>query len=138
MSAKAKMRMPEFLTSVPGHPWPASIPKWGWIALGSILLLGAAGVTYYQAVYLPDQTSSEPALQTAIARQGDLVIYASGSSTNNQNNGGSNFQGRSPDGFTGGGQAAGRASAVRILRLSKLRLPRHFAHRAAGLASETA
>lgn len=46
-----------------------------------IVLASAGGYTAYQAVDLPSQTSDESELQTTTVRQGDLVIYASGSGT---------------------------------------------------------
>jgi HlyD family secretion protein len=56
--------------------------KGAWITLTVILLAVAGGFAYYQLAYLPSQTaSSEPEMQTAIVRQGDLVIYASGTGT---------------------------------------------------------
>lgn len=51
-----------------------------WVA-GVLLLVGAGAFGYYMLVYLPSQTSEEPALQTATVRQGELVISASGSGT---------------------------------------------------------
>jgi multidrug efflux pump subunit AcrA (membrane-fusion protein) len=44
-------------------------------------LAGGGGFAYYRMVYLPGQTTDEPTMQTATARQGDLVIYASGTGT---------------------------------------------------------
>jgi multidrug efflux pump subunit AcrA (membrane-fusion protein) len=51
-----------------------------WIIITVVLILLAAGATiYYDQVYLPNQeTVEEPELQTAVARQGDLVVSASG------------------------------------------------------------
>jgi len=47
-----------------------------------LILAGAGGYAYYTKVYLPDQTSTTTnTLQTATVRQGDLVIYASGTGT---------------------------------------------------------
>lgn len=43
-----------------------------------VLAAAAGGYYYYTAVYLPSQTPSEPALQTARVRSGDLVISISG------------------------------------------------------------
>ncbi|MFA9403536.1 MAG: efflux RND transporter periplasmic adaptor subunit [Anaerolineales bacterium] len=39
----------------------------------------SSGFAYYTLAYLPTQTADEPDIQTATVRQGDLVIYASGS-----------------------------------------------------------
>jgi len=47
-----------------------------------LILAGAGGYAYYAKVYLPGQTTTTTAtLQTATVRQGDLVIYASGTGT---------------------------------------------------------
>ena len=47
-----------------------------------IILAGAGGYAYYAKVYLPSQTTTTTAsLQTATVKQGDLVIYASGTGT---------------------------------------------------------
>ncbi|TET86043.1 MAG: hypothetical protein E3J37_00530, partial [Anaerolineales bacterium] len=51
------------------------------IALSFLILLSAGGFAYYQAIYLPSQVTDEPEIQTTVVRQGDLVIYASGSGT---------------------------------------------------------
>ena len=55
--------------------------KYIFIALIALILLSAGGFAYYQAVYLPAQTTDEQEIQTSVVRQGDLVIYASGSGT---------------------------------------------------------
>ena len=52
-----------------------------WIVLALIVLAGGGGFAYYRMVYLPAQTTDEPTMQTATARQGDLIIYASGTGT---------------------------------------------------------
>ncbi|MGB2895462.1 MAG: efflux RND transporter periplasmic adaptor subunit [Anaerolineales bacterium] len=50
------------------------------IIAGTILILVVgSGFAYYKFAYLPTQTADEPEIQTATVRQGDLVIYASGS-----------------------------------------------------------
>ena len=47
-----------------------------------LIIAGAGGYAYYAKVYLPSQTTTTTAsLQTATVRQGDLVIYASGTGT---------------------------------------------------------
>jgi len=47
-----------------------------------LVLAGAGGYAYYSQVYLPSQTTTTTAsLQTATVKQGDLVIYASGTGT---------------------------------------------------------
>ena len=47
-----------------------------------LLAIIGGGLYYYKTVYLPAQTTTdEPAMQTAVVRQGDLVIYASGTGT---------------------------------------------------------
>jgi multidrug efflux pump subunit AcrA (membrane-fusion protein) len=51
------------------------------IALSFLILISAGGFAYYQSTYLPIQTADEQEIQTSVVRQGDLVIYASGSGT---------------------------------------------------------
>jgi len=52
------------------------------IALGAVLTAALLGCTYYLAIYLPRQAeATEPELQTAVVRRGDLTLYASGSGT---------------------------------------------------------
>ena len=50
-------------------------------AFGLLILFVGGGFAYYQVIYLPSQTPEEPGIQTTVVRQGDLVIYASGSGT---------------------------------------------------------
>lgn len=52
-----------------------------WVALGAVMLAGAGSFAYYQRMVLPAQTMSDPQIQTTFARQGNLVLYASGSGT---------------------------------------------------------
>jgi RND family efflux transporter MFP subunit len=68
-----KIKMPAFLTRSAKWTW--------WILFAIVVLAAGGGFAYYRMVYLPSQTTSEPTLQTATARQGDLVIYASGTGT---------------------------------------------------------
>lgn len=52
------------------------------ILVAIFILAGTGGYAYYTQIYLPSQTTTETAtLQTATVRQGDLVIYASGTGT---------------------------------------------------------
>jgi RND family efflux transporter MFP subunit len=51
------------------------------IVLSIFILLSAGGFAFYQAIYLPSQATEEQEIQTTRVRQGDLVIYASGSGT---------------------------------------------------------
>jgi len=52
-----------------------------WIVVAVLLLLLAtAGFTYYKLIYIPSQVTTA-ALQTAVVRQGNLIIYASGNGT---------------------------------------------------------
>ncbi|HUS84184.1 MAG TPA: efflux RND transporter periplasmic adaptor subunit [Anaerolineales bacterium] len=44
-----------------------------------LILVVGSGFAYYNFAYLPAQTADEPEIQTATVRQGELVIYASGS-----------------------------------------------------------
>ncbi len=47
-----------------------------------LVLAGAGGYAYYSQIYLPSQTTTETTtMQTATIKQGDLVIYASGTGT---------------------------------------------------------
>ena len=52
------------------------------IGVASALLIAIPGVAYYLLAYSPNQTATvEPEFQTSVARQGDLILYASGSGT---------------------------------------------------------
>ncbi|GAB4505632.1 MAG: hypothetical protein Fur0043_26290 [Anaerolineales bacterium] len=53
----------------------------GLLAAALVLIAGGSGFAYYRLVYLPGQATEEPDVQTAVVRQGDLVIYASGTGT---------------------------------------------------------
>src|SRR3972149_7950490 len=56
--------------------------KVAWIIAIFVMLLAAGGIAYYQLAYLPSQAiSATTTMQTATVRQGDLVIYASGTGT---------------------------------------------------------
>jgi RND family efflux transporter MFP subunit len=85
-SLVSKMKTPSFLSN-PGDSALTKrikrLPKLARWAVPLVLFLAAAGgYAYYTLVYLPAQTSTtEAAMQTAIVRQGDLVIYASGTGT---------------------------------------------------------
>ena len=68
-----KLKMPAFLSRVSRRAT--------WIILAILIVLSAGGFSYYKFIYLPAQTPSQPALQTATVRQGDLVISASGTGT---------------------------------------------------------
>ena len=47
-----------------------------------LVLVAAGGFAYYRLIYLPPQViTADSTLQTAVVRQGDLVIYASGTGT---------------------------------------------------------
>lgn len=52
-----------------------------WIILAILILATTGGYTYYSKVYLTSQVTDQPTLQTATVKQGDLVIYASGTGT---------------------------------------------------------
>jgi len=52
------------------------------IALGAVLAAALLSSVYYLAIYSPRQAeATEPELQTAVVRRGDLTLYASGSGT---------------------------------------------------------
>jgi macrolide-specific efflux system membrane fusion protein len=68
-----KIKLPAFLSRLPRRAL--------WILLALVILIAGGGYAYYRLAYLPNQTDSEPDMQTTTARQGDLVIYASGSGT---------------------------------------------------------
>ena len=59
----------------------ASIPKRFTFIGGALIVAVAAGLLYYNLVYLISQADEEPQMQTATIRQGELVISASGSGT---------------------------------------------------------
>lgn len=69
----SKLKMPAFLSRLSRRAI--------WIIVGVVVLAGAGGFTYYKMIYLPAQTPSQPALQTATVRRGDLIISASGTGT---------------------------------------------------------
>lgn len=52
-----------------------------WIALSVLIIAVTGGFAYYKLTYASVQTTTESTLQTAVVRQGDLVIYASGTGT---------------------------------------------------------
>ena len=49
-----------------------------WITIALISFLAVGGYYAYQTMFAPSDTPSEPAIQTAKVRQGDLTLYASG------------------------------------------------------------
>jgi multidrug efflux pump subunit AcrA (membrane-fusion protein) len=52
-----------------------------WLIFAAVMVLAAAGFSYYQFIYLPTQGTTEVVeaeMQTATIRQGDIVLYASG------------------------------------------------------------
>lgn len=55
--------------------------KAAWIIVIFTMLAAAGGIAYYQLAVLPGQTAGVTTMQTAAARQGNLVIYASGTGT---------------------------------------------------------
>ncbi|MFZ5818343.1 MAG: efflux RND transporter periplasmic adaptor subunit [Chloroflexota bacterium] len=79
---RLKFKMPAFLSKVKKPAILSRLSKRAiWILAATIMLTGGGGFAYYRLTYLPGQASDEPALQTAVVRQGDLVIYASGTGT---------------------------------------------------------
>lgn len=79
---RLKFKKPVFL---PKTKKPAILARLSqrtmWILAATIVLIGGSGFAYYRMVYLPAQAAKEPLVQTAVVRQGDLVIYASGTGT---------------------------------------------------------
>lgn len=70
--------------SVPKTRKPAlpRISRKAFLSAFSVLLIAVTGgFGYYKLTYASAQTTTESTLQTAVVRQGDLVIYASGSGT---------------------------------------------------------
>ena len=56
--------------------------KLAWIGVIALIVIGSGGFAYYRLAYLPAQAATEDSqMQTAIIRQGDLTIYASGTGT---------------------------------------------------------
>lgn len=55
--------------------------KTWWIIMGIVLLIVGSSVIYYQTNSVSSKTSTAEALQTSVARKGDLTIYASGTGT---------------------------------------------------------
>ncbi len=79
---RLKFKMPAFLSKVKKPAILSRLSKRTiWVLAAAIVLMGGGGFAYYRLAYLPGQASEEPALQTAVVRQGDLVIYASGTGT---------------------------------------------------------
>ncbi len=51
------------------------------IATLALILIGGGGYAYYKLIYTTSTTVAAPTLQTAVVRQGNLIIYASGNGT---------------------------------------------------------
>jgi RND family efflux transporter MFP subunit len=67
-----------------GMPFLSRISKRTWwiISIVALLLISAGAYTYYKLVYSATSTTVTAApLQTAVVRQGNLIIYASGNGT---------------------------------------------------------
>ncbi len=52
-----------------------------WLVIGLLVVAGAGGVVVYRSMAAAPETTAQAAVQTATVRQGDLVLYASGSGT---------------------------------------------------------
>jgi HlyD family secretion protein len=76
-------KAPGWLSKLKEMPLISMINKRkGWaITAIALLLVSAGGYAYYKLVYVPSQTVATSTLQTSVARQGDLVIYVSGTGT---------------------------------------------------------
>ncbi len=85
-SSGSRIKTPSFLSRLGESAFIKRIKRLPrLVRLGIPLLLvlaAAASSAYYRLVYLPAQTTTTGStLQTAVARQGDLVLYASGTGT---------------------------------------------------------
>ncbi len=54
--------------------------KWTWLVILAVVLVVAGGYAAYRLFYTPSSTdtSAAPPVQTAVTRQGDLIVFASG------------------------------------------------------------
>ena len=55
--------------------------RYRWVLAILILIIAGSGIAYFQFFNPPDEASETPEVQTAIVRQGDIIIRASGSGT---------------------------------------------------------
>ena len=70
------------ISKVDSLPLPSYLKgKPFWLMSAALVLIFAGGFAYYELAFLPSTAAAEPGLQTATVRQGDLVIYASGTGT---------------------------------------------------------
>src|SRR4030042_429520 len=70
------------ISKVDSLPLPSYLKgKPFWLMSAALVLIFAGGFAYYELAFLPSTVAAEPGLQTATVRQGDLVIYASGTGT---------------------------------------------------------
>ena len=76
-------RVRDWLVNLEEIPFISKLNKrTRWIIAGAILLLlVGGGYAYYKLTYVSSQTATTTALQTAVVRQGNLIIYASGNGT---------------------------------------------------------
>lgn len=80
----AKIKQTPFIQKMKDLPFFSRLPTKAIWGISIVLVLAIAGsIAYYQTIYLPAQTASTTtiAMQTATVRQGNLVLYASGTGT---------------------------------------------------------
>ncbi len=75
---------PRIVTSFKQIPALLRNPRKRWrviIPILAVLVIAGGAAYYYEMIYLPAQTASQPSLQTTVARRGSIVLSAIGSGT---------------------------------------------------------